>query len=64
MENLLNNSNAWLAIALFIVLSVLIGSKGGKKRGGYKPIKNLNTKCEQNFFKQLLRRLPNGVYVA
>lgn len=64
MENLLNNSNAWLAIALFIVLSVLIGSKGGKKRGGYKPIKTLNTKCEQNFFKQLLRRLPNGVYVA
>jgi very-short-patch-repair endonuclease len=48
----------------YLKSGVLIGSKGGKKRGGYKPIKTLNTKCEQNFFKQLLRRLPNGVYVA
>ena len=64
MENLLNNPNAWLAIALFFVLSVLIGTKGTKKHGGYKPVRNLNTKSEQNFFKQLLRKLPNGVYIT
>jgi hypothetical protein len=60
------NPTVTIIFVLFVVLGAfsIIKKRKPQISGGFKPISYLNTKAEQNFFVQLLRKIPSELHVV